>query len=212
MPGQEGLQRTGRIIDAVARAVDVPVTVKMRTGPKPGDRNAVSLARQAEQAGAVMITVHGRTRACGFTGSAEYDTIAAVKAAVQVPVVANGDIDQAERAQEVLCATGADAVMIGRGGLGRPWIFSQIDHFLETGEISPPPSLRQRLALLRDHLLDHYIFHGELRGVRTARKHVSWYLQEQPRAELFLQDFYRIETAQEQLDALDVWLEQRGEP
>jgi tRNA-dihydrouridine synthase B len=201
-----------RIIDAVARAVDVPVTVKMRTGPRPGDRNAVSLARQAEQAGAVMITVHGRTRACGFTGSAEYDTIAAVKAAVQVPVVANGDIGHATRAREVLSATGADAVMIGRGGLGRPWIFSEIDRFLETGEISPPPSLQQRLALLRDHLLDHYAFHGELRGVRTARKHVSWYLQDQPRAELFLQDFYRIETAQEQLDALNVWLEQRGEP
>jgi tRNA-dihydrouridine synthase B len=195
-----------RIIDAVARAVDVPVTVKMRTGPHRGERNAVSLARQAEGAGAAMITVHGRSRACGFTGSAEYETIASVKAAVRVPVVANGDIQHASHAREVLAATGADAVMIGRGGMGKPWIYAQIDRFLETGVLEPPPDRVQLATLLREHLLDHHAFHGEPRGVRTARKHVSWYLQGLPGAERFIQDFYRIETAQEQLDALAVWL------
>jgi tRNA-dihydrouridine synthase B len=199
-----------RIIDAVARAVDVPVTVKMRTGPHREDRNAVSLARQAEIAGAAMITVHGRSRACGFTGSAEYETIASVKAAVRVPVVANGDIDHAGRARDVLAATGADAVMIGRGGLGKPWIYAQIDRFLATGAVLPSPDLKQLSTLLHEHLLDHYAFHGELRGVRTARKHVGWYLQDLPEADHFLQDFYRIETAQGQLDALSLWLTEAG--
>ncbi len=195
-----------RIIDAVARAVDVPVTVKMRTGPHPAGRNAVSLARQAELAGAAMITVHGRSRACGFTGSAEYETIASVKAAVRVPVVANGDIDHPERAREVLKSTGADAVMIGRGGLGKPWIYAQIDQFLETGVMPVAPGLNEISILLREHLLDHYAFHGEERGVRTARKHVGWYLRDLPRADLFLQDFYQLDSAQAQIDALAAWL------
>jgi tRNA-dihydrouridine synthase B len=201
-----------RIIDAVAQAVDVPVTVKMRTGPNPGIRNAVALAREAERAGAAMITVHGRSRACGFTGPVEYDTIAAVKAAVSVPVVANGDIDSAERAQQVLQATGADAVMIGRAGLGRPWIYGQIDQFLATGVMPPPPALERFAEILREHLLDHYAFHGEARGVRSARKHVGWYLRDVPDTEHFLARFYRIENADGQIDALDEWMNEAIEP
>jgi tRNA-dihydrouridine synthase B len=201
-----------RIIDAVARAVDIPVTVKMRTGPHPDARNAVRLARQAEQAGAAMITVHGRSRACGFTGQAEYRTIAEVKAAVGVPVVANGDIDSAERAREVLIETGADAVMIGRAGLGRPWLYGQIDRFLEDGTLQPEPSRTELATLLREHLLDHYDFHGEGRGVRTARKHVAWYVGHWAGADGFLQDFYQLETADQQLNAIARWLAEAYEP
>jgi tRNA-dihydrouridine synthase B len=195
-----------RIIDAVANAVRVPVTVKMRTGPHPGDRNAARLAVEAERAGAAMITVHGRSRACGFSGRAEYQTIAAVKSAVRVPVVANGDIESAAQAREVLAATGADAVMIGRAGLGRPWLYGLIDRYLATGSLEQEPGIAEVATLLRDHLLDHYAFHGEPRGVRTARKHVAWYLKAFDQADDFLQAFYRLETSDDQLAAIDSWL------
>jgi tRNA-dihydrouridine synthase B len=199
-----------RIIDAVANAVPVPVTVRMRTGPTPGERNAARLALEAERAGAAMITVHGRSRACGFSGQAEYLTIAEVKSAVRVPVVANGDIASAAQAREVLAATGADAVMIGRAGLGRPWLYGLIDRYLTTGTLEAEPDIGEVAALLREHLLDHYAFHGEPRGVRTARKHVAWYLTSFGQTDEFLQSFYRLETAEEQLTAIDGWLAQAG--
>ena len=166
-----------KIIEAVVRAVSVPVTVKMRTGVDARNRNAVRLARAAEQAGAAMITVHGRTRACQYHGAIDYDTIAQVKASVGVPVVANGDIDSPEKASRVLAATGADAIMVGRAAQGRPWIFREIDHYLASGEILAGPSLGEVWCLLRQHLLDHYAFYGEHVGVRTARKHIGWYLR-----------------------------------
>ncbi|MFZ4757069.1 MAG: tRNA dihydrouridine synthase DusB [Burkholderiaceae bacterium] len=164
------------IVAAVASAVDVPVTVKLRTGPHPGRRNAVTLARDLEAAGAAMITVHGRTRACAFGGQAEYETIAAVKQAVRVPVVANGDIDSPAKAAFVLARTGADAVMIGRAAQGRPWIFREIAHFLQTGTLLAPPDLDEIRAVLRGHLIDHYAFYGEHSGPRIARKHIGWYI------------------------------------
>jgi tRNA-dihydrouridine synthase B len=165
-----------RIVEAVVAAVDVPVTVKMRTGPAPARRNAVALARSLESAGAAMIAVHGRSRACAFGGSAEYDTIAEVKQALRVPVVANGDIDSPAKAAFVLARTGADAVMIGRAAQGRPWIFREIDHFLRTGELLAPPSLAEIREVLREHLVDHYAFYGEVTGPRIARKHIGWYI------------------------------------
>ena len=196
------------IIDSVANAVSVPVTVKMRTGPDRQRRNAVQLARLAEAAGAAMITVHGRSRACGFTGHAEYDTIAEVKSAVGVPVVANGDIGSPAQALAVLQHTQADGVMIGRAAQGRPWIFREIAAALD-GEAPPAAPEREELrALLRDHLIDHYEFHGPFTGVRTARKHVGWYLGDAPGAIDFLRNvFYPIETPEAQLMALERWFD-----
>jgi len=165
-----------RIVESVVAAVDVPVTVKMRTGPDRARRNAVTLARDFESAGVAMIAVHGRSRACAFMGQAEYDTIAEVKRAVRVPIVANGDIDSPAKAAFVLARTGADAVMIGRAAQGRPWIFREIDHFLRTGTLLAPPSLAEIRAVLREHLLDHYAFYGEHAGPRIARKHIGWYI------------------------------------
>lgn len=166
-----------RIIEAVVDAVPVPVTVKMRTGTDPAHRNAVELARAAEAAGVAMITVHGRSRACRYHGPVNYQAIAEVKAAVRVPVVANGDIDSPEKALAVLQQTGADAVMIGRAAQGRPWIFREVDHFLDTGTHLPAPTWREVHDLLLAHLHDHYRFYGEFIGVRSARKHVAWYLE-----------------------------------
>lgn len=200
------------IVDAVANAVDVPVTVKLRTGPDAQRRNAVRLARAFESAGARMLIVHGRTRACGFRGRAEHDTIARVKAAVRIPVVANGDIDSPERAAEVLRLTGADAVMIGRAAQGRPWIFRQVAHYLETGERLADPDDETLRTHLRAHLLDHYAFHGERRGVRSARKHVGWYLRTREGAQAFLAGFHTLETARGQLDAIDRWFERTISP
>jgi tRNA-dihydrouridine synthase B len=164
------------IVEAVAAAVDVPVTVKMRTGPSRAARNAAALARDFESAGAAMIAVHGRSRADAFLGHAEYDTIAEVKRAVRVPVVANGDVDSPAKAAFVLARTGADAVMIGRAAQGRPWIFREVDHFLRTGELLAPPSLDEIREVLRGHLVDHYAFYGEHAGPRIARKHIGWYI------------------------------------
>ncbi len=198
------------ILDAVARAVDVPVTVKLRTGPSPSTRNAVRLARAFEAAGAAMLAVHGRTRACGFGGRAEFATVGEVKAAVSIPVVANGDIDSPQAARDVLRATGADAVMIGRAAQGRPWIFREIAHFLETGQLLPEPGDAEIAALLREHLLDHYAFHGDVRGVRSARKHVGWYLAGRPGARDFLHDFNALDDAPAQLAAVERFLAQSG--
>ncbi len=169
----EGL--VAAILSAVVRAVDVPVTLKLRTGPNPSARNAVRIARIAEESGVQALALHGRTRACLFVGAVEYATIAAVKCAVTIPVLANGDIDTPERARLVLALTGADGVMIGRAAQGRPWIFRETAHFLATGAHLPPPTVAEARTLILEHLADHYAFYGEATGVRVARKHLGWY-------------------------------------
>ena len=177
-----------QIVEAVVAACaphGVPVTLKMRTGWCAREKNALSIARAAESAGVRMVTVHGRTREQGYKGAAEYETIAAVKAALKIPVVANGDIDSPEKARAVLAATGADALMIGRAAQGRPWIFREIAHFLAIGQqLAPPLVLEVRRALLA-HLQDHYALYGEFTGVRSARKHIGWYVRALPDGEAF---------------------------
>ena len=170
---------------AVCAPSGVPVTLKMRTGWCQAERNALILARAFESAGVAMLTVHGRTREQGYKGEAEYDTVAAVKAAVRVPVVANGDIDTPAKAQQVLRLTGADALMIGRAAQGRPWIFREIDHFLRTGDTLAAPATREVQAWLIDHLHEHYALYGEATGVRSARKHIGWAVRALPGGEAF---------------------------
>ena len=190
------------IIDAVVAVCaprGVPVTLKMRTGWCQAQKNAVVLARSAERAGVQMIAVHGRTREQGYGGQAEYDTIAAVKAAVNVPVVANGDIDTPRKAREVLAATQADAVMIGRAAQGRPWIFREMAHFMATGHVLAPPLVADVKGLLLDHLQDHYALYGEFSGVRTARKHIGWYVKSLPGGEDFRAKMNLIEDCSQQL-------------
>ena len=192
-----------RILDAVVNAVDVPVTLKFRTGWDRQNKNALTIARMAEEAGIAMLTLHGRTRADGYKGDAEYDTIAAVKAAVGIPVVANGDITTPDKAKFVLDYTGADAVMIGRAAQGRPWICREIDYFLRTGEYLPPPLVDEVRELMNEHLPAHYAFYGEYLGVRTARKHIGWYVEDLPGGEEFRQRMNRLESTAEQLSAVD---------
>jgi tRNA-dihydrouridine synthase B len=165
----------GRILEAVVRAVPVPVTLKTRTGWSPATRNLSRIARIAREAGIALIAVHGRTRACGYGGAAEFDSLRALRAEIDLPLVANGDIDSPERAAAVLAYTGADAVMIGRAAQGRPWLFGEIGHYLATGEHLPPPSPEWVCATLREHLEALYRFYGAARGVRIARKHIGWY-------------------------------------
>jgi tRNA-dihydrouridine synthase B len=167
-------QLVARIIEAVVGAVTVPVTLKLRTGWSPENRNAVRVSQLAEAAGIQMLTLHGRTRACGFGGIAEYDTIAEVKTRVAIPVVANGDIDSPEKAQLVLAHTGADAVMIGRAAQARPWIFREIDYYLQHGRAMAPPSVAEMQPLLLQHLDEHYLHYGEVQGARTARKRIHF--------------------------------------
>jgi tRNA-dihydrouridine synthase B len=192
-----------RILDAVVAAVDVPVTLKIRTGWNPQNRNAVRIARMAQSAGIQALAVHGRTRACAFNGQAEYETIAQVKAAVTLPVIANGDVDSPEKARDVLRATGADAIMVGRAAQGRPWIFREIDHFLRTGTHLPAPRVDEIRAVLVQHLHGLYALYGEFTGVRVARKHVSWYTRGLEGATAFRQRMNAIETAHEQLKAVE---------
>ena len=192
-----------RILDAVVNAVDVPVTLKFRTGWDRQNKNALTIARMAEEAGIAMLTLHGRTRADGYKGDAEYDTIAAVKAAVGIPVVANGDITTPDKAKFVLDYTGADAVMIGRAAQGRPWICREIDYFLRTGAYLPPPLVDEVCELMHEHLPAHYAFYGEYLGVRTARKHIGWYVEDLPGGEEFRQRMNRLESTAEQLSAVD---------
>lgn len=194
-----------RILHAVVEAVDVPVTLKFRTGWDRQNKNALRIARMAEQAGIQMLTLHGRTRADGYKGEAEYDTIRAVKAAVGIPVVANGDITTPEKAKYVLDYTGADAVMIGRAAQGRPWICREIDHYLRTGEHLPPPLVEEVRGLMNEHLPAHYAFYGEYLGVRTARKHIGWYVQDLPGGEEFRQRMNLLESTAEQLAAVDAF-------
>ena len=187
----------------------VPVTLKMRTGWSAANKNAVSLARAFEGVGVQMITVHGRTREQGYKGLAEYDTIAAVKAAIGIPVVANGDITSPHKARAVLQYTGADAVMIGRAAQGRPWIFREVAHFLATGELLAAPLVAEVKRLLLDHLQDHYGLYGEFTGVRTARKHIAWYTRGLAGANLFRHRMNTIEDTAEQLAAVNAFFDEQ---
>lgn len=198
----------GRILDAVVAAVDVPVTLKIRTGWDTQNKNAIRVARIAESAGVKALAVHGRTRACGFSGDAEYDTIAEVKAAVKIPVIANGDIATPEKAKQVLDYTQADAIMIGRAAQGRPWIFREIGHYLETGKRLPSPEVAEIHRVLIGHLHDLYEFYGEYTGVRVARKHISWYTKGLAGSAAFRNGMNQLETSAEQLAAVDDFFEQ----
>ncbi len=198
------------VVDA-ASPYDVPVTLKMRTGWRADQRNVVTLAKQAESAGVQMITVHGRTREQGYSGQAEYDTIAQVKAAGGVPVVANGDIDSPHKAQQVLQYTGADAVMIGRAAQGRPWIFREIQHFLAHGTLLAPPLVAEVQRLLLHHLQDHYSLYGNHTGVRSARKHIGWYTHGLPQAQAFRQTMNTIDDCDRQLSVVADYFERLGQ-
>lgn len=201
-----------RIVEAVVAAVGtgpdaVPVTLKIRTGWDREHKNAVTVARLAEAAGISMLTVHGRTRADLYHGDAEYETIAAVKAAVGIPVVANGDIASPAKAKAVLDATGADALMIGRAAQGRPWLFREIDHFLQTGELLPPPRIDEIRQVMNEHLEDHYAFYGEFTGVRTARKHIGWYTRGLSGANGFRHRMNTLDSTREQLAAVNAFFD-----
>jgi tRNA-dihydrouridine synthase B len=196
-----------QILDAVVGAVDVPVTLKFRTGWDRSHKNALNIARIAEDAGIAMLTLHGRTRADGYKGDAEYDTIKAVKRSVRIPVVANGDITSPEKARFVLDYTGADAVMVGRAAQGRPWIFREIDHYLRTGAHLPAPYVDEVRALMDEHLRAHYAFYGDYLGVRTARKHIGWYVRDLEGGEAFRQKMNLLESVEEQLLAVDQFFE-----
>jgi tRNA-dihydrouridine synthase B len=203
----------GRILDAVVRAVDVPVTLKFRTGWDASNRNALAVARIAEESGIQLLSLHGRTRACGFSGHAEYDTVRAVKQVSRLPVIANGDIASPEQARQVLQDTGADGIMIGRAAQGRPWIFREIEHYLATGEKMPPPLVEEIRAVLISHLHDLHAFYGTERGVKVARKHISWYTKGLAHSAEFRHRMNRLETCEEQLDAVEEFFDgllQRG--
>ncbi len=189
----------GRILDAVVGAVDIPVTLKIRTGWDKGNRNGVTIGKIAQAAGIQALAVHGRTRACAYKGEAEYDTIKAIKAAISIPVIANGDISSPEKAKYVLDYTGVDAVMIGRAAQGRPWIFREIAHFLAHGEKLPEPDVKEVRAILTGHLNNLYEFYGEYTGVRMARKHISWYSKGQRNGAAFRHAVNRLDTIEAQL-------------
>ncbi len=197
-----------RILDAVVAAVDVPVTLKIRTGWDRDNRNALTVARIAEEAGVRALAIHGRTRACGFSGEAEYDTIAAVKAEVGIPVIANGDLSTPEKVKRVLADTKADAVMIGRAAQGRPWMFREIGHYLETGESLPPPEVEEIHRVLIAHLHELYEFYGEHTGVRVARKHIAWYTKGLAGSAAFRHAMNQLETSAGQLAAVDEFFAQ----
>jgi len=202
------------IVDAVVAACaphGVPVTLKMRTGWCESTRNAVALARAAESAGVAMVAVHGRTREQGYKGDAEYETVSAVKRAVSIPVVANGDIDSPTKARAVFEATGADAIMIGRAAQGRPWLFNEIAHHLATGEAAPPPRTAEVRGWLLEHLEDHYRLYGEFAGVRSARKHIGWTLRRLPGGEPFRAEMNAIESCAEQARAVGEWFDRLAE-
>ena len=192
-------QLVARIVEAVVNAVDVPVTLKIRTGWDAEHRNAPEIARIAEDAGIQALAIHGRTRDQQYVGVAEYETIAAIKAMLRIPVIANGDIDSPEKARAVLDATGCDAVMIGRAAQGRPWIFSQVAHYLATGQRLPEPSLQQVRDILLGHLAHLHDFYGEVSGVRIARKHLGWYAKDRPENAAFRAVVNQAQSADEQL-------------
>jgi tRNA-dihydrouridine synthase B len=200
-----------RILESVVRAVEVPVTLKIRTGWDRSNKNAVTVARIAESSGIQALAIHGRTRACGFSGEAEYDTIAEVKSQIGIPVIANGDIGSPERVKQVLERTGADAVMIGRAAQGRPWMFREITHYLETGAHLPPPEVEEIHRVLVAHLNDLYAFYGEHTGVRVARKHISWYTKGLAGSAAFRHGMNQLQTCAEQLAAVNEFFAELGE-
>ena len=203
-----------RIVEAVVNAVGigpdaVPVTLKIRTGWDREHKNALHIARIAEQSGIAMLTVHGRTRADLYRGEAEYEMIAAVKAALKIPVVANGDIDSPEKARRVLAATGADALMIGRAAQGRPWLFREIEHYLLTGAYLPAPRVDEIQQIMNHHLEDHYAFYGEFTGVRTARKHIGWYTRGLAGAQAFRHRMNTLDCTRDQLAAVNAFFDEQ---
>jgi tRNA-dihydrouridine synthase B len=200
----------GQILESVVNAVDVPVTLKFRTGWDTANKNALKVARIAEESGVRLLSLHGRTRACGFSGQAEYDTIREVKKSTRLPVVANGDIRTPEEARHVLEYTGADGIMIGRAAQGRPWIFREIAHYLSTGEKLPPPLVSEIHAVLIAHLHDLYSFYGKERGVKVARKHISWYTKGLAGSASFRHRMNQLESCEEQLVAVVGFFEQLG--
>jgi tRNA-dihydrouridine synthase B len=192
-----------QLLEAVVNAVNVPVTLKIRTGWDKQNRNAIRIAKIAESSGIQALAIHGRTRACAYTGDAEYDTIAAVKASVNIPIIANGDIISPEKVKYVLERTGADAVMIGRAAQGRPWIFREIEHYLNSGEHLPAPQVGEIHSVLRDHVHDLYLFYGEHTGLRVARKHISWYTKGLAGSAHFRHHMNQLEDPVAQLAAVD---------
>ena len=197
-----------QILKAVVNAVNVPVTLKIRTGWDKDNRNAIAIAKMAEDIGVKALAMHGRTRACAYKGDAEYDTIAAVKDAINIPLIANGDITTPEKAKYVLDYTGADAVMIGRAAQGRPWIFREIQHFLETGTHLLPPTVEEIHTVMLEHLHDLYAFYGELSGMRVARKHISWYTKGLVGSAAFRHHMNTLQTTELQLQSIsDFFLE-----
>src|SRR5512134_1449233 len=202
----------GRILDAVVAAVpEVPVTLKIRTGWDREHRNALNILKIAENAGVQALAMHGRTRACGYTGQAEYDTIKAVKAEARIPVIANGDITSPEKAKYVLEHTGADAVMIGRAAQGRPWIFREIEHFLKTGTHLPSPEVGEIHRILAAHVHELYDFYGEFTGLRVARKHISWYTKGLAGSAHFRHHMNQLESVEEQLAAVDAFFTEQAQ-
>jgi tRNA-dihydrouridine synthase B len=202
------------IVEAVVAACApqrVPVTLKMRTGWCDTERNALRIARAAESAGVAMVVVHGRTREQGYKGWAEYDTVAAVKAALRIPVVANGDIDSPLKAQQVLRHTGCDALMVGRAAQGRPWIFAEIAHYLQHGRLAAAPATHQVRQWLLEHLHDHYALHGEHLGVRTARKHIGWAVRALPGGEAFRAAMNTLQTCDAQLRAVSTFFDEMAQ-
>ena len=200
----------GRILEAVVKAVDVPVTLKFRTGWDAANRNALKVTRIAEECGVQLLSLHGRTRACGFSGRAEYDTIREVKRSTRLPVVANGDIATPEEAKQVLEHTGADGIMIGRAAQGRPWIFREIEHYLSTGEKLPPPLVSEIHVVLVAHLEELYAFYGRETGVKVARKHISWYTKGLAGSASFRHRMNQLETCEEQRDEVNMFFGQLG--
>lgn len=197
-----------KILQAVVDAVDVPVTLKIRTGWSPEERNALTIARIAEESGIQALAVHGRTRSCGFSGEAEYQTIRQIKQALSIPVIANGDITSPEKARQVLEETGADGLMIGRAAQGQPWIFNQINHYLKEGELLAAPSPEWVSELLIEHLENLYQFYGEASGVRVARKHIAWYSKTHPGGASFRKAINQSDSATEQLSLIRTFFDQ----
>lgn len=193
------------ILRAVTQAVDVPVTLKMRTGWSPDEKNALRIAKIAESVGIAALAIHGRTRQCGYSGSAEYDTIARIKAGVSIPVFANGDIDTPEKARHVLHHTGVDGLLIGRAAQGKPWIFNEINHYLDTGSYLPALPQDEVGKTLLSHINALHDFYGDIMGVRIARKHVGWYLKNTDDSQSFRAVFNSLETQEAQLDNLEAF-------
>ncbi len=198
-----------QILESVVKAVDVPVTLKIRTGSDLQHRNGLAVARIAEESGIRMLSVHGRTRSCAFKGEAEHDTVTVIKATVKIPVVANGDIHSPQQAAKILKQTGVDGIMIGRAAQGNPWIFREISHYLETGKLLSSPSNNEVCETLIRHLQNLYDFYGEYMGVRIARKHIGWYCKQHQGANIFRAQVNRVESAQEQLEAVRIYFNAR---